>query len=186
LINTSAVQTFKLLENLLEWAKSQQGNFSYNPETIELRELLEEECNLLSDTARRKNIELKCFSEVEISVYADRNMLRTVLRNLISNAVKFTHRNGTIEVRAFADNIKAEISVLDDGIGMTKETIKKLFRIDFNLSTRGTENEKGTGLGLFLCKEFVEKNGGTIWVESEPGKGSEFKFVLPAIVKNSL
>jgi signal transduction histidine kinase len=110
---------------------------------------------------------------------ADKNMIRTILRNLITNAVKFTHKNGQVQVNAINYNDNIEISVSDNGIGMSKETIAKLFRIDANLSTRGTENEKGTGLGLFLCKEFAEKHNGNIWVESEEGKGSTFKFLLP-------
>jgi signal transduction histidine kinase len=107
-------------------------------------------------------------------------MLKTILRNLISNAIKFTRRNGKVEVKALINNNNVEIAVSDNGIGMTNETMSKLFRIDASISTRGTENEKGTGLGLFLCKEFVEKHGGKIWVESETGKGSIFKFVLPS------
>jgi signal transduction histidine kinase len=108
-------------------------------------------------------------------------MIKTVLRNLISNAIKFTHKNGKVEVKAMPENKNIVISVSDNGIGMTKETIAKLFRIDANLTTHGTEDEKGTGLGLFLCKEFVEKHGGRIWVESEAGRGSTFKFLLPSI-----
>ena len=109
-------------------------------------------------------------------------MIKTILRNLISNAIKFTHKNGKVEVTARIDNKHVEISVSDNGIGMTKETMSKLFRLDGNLSTPGTENEKGTGLGLFLCKEFVDKHGGKIWAESRSGNGSVFKFVLPSSV----
>jgi signal transduction histidine kinase len=112
---------------------------------------------------------------------ADKNMIKTIVRNLISNAIKFTRRNGKVEVKALIYNRHVEISVSDSGIGMTKESIAKLFRLDGNPSTRGTENEKGTGLGLFLCKEFIEKHGGKIWVESEPGKGSVFRFNLPLV-----
>jgi two-component system, sensor histidine kinase and response regulator len=106
-------------------------------------------------------------------------MIRTILRNLISNALKFTHKNGHVKVKAITYNNCVEIAVSDDGIGITNETMAKLFRIDANLTTRGTENERGTGLGLFLCKEFVEKHGGKIWAESEEGKGSTFKFLIP-------
>jgi signal transduction histidine kinase len=119
-----------------------------------------------------------------MTIMADKNMIKTILRNLISNAIKFTHKNGRVEVMAAVDTKEVEISVQDNGIGMSKETMAKLFRLDGNLSTRGTENEKGTGLGLFLCKEFVEKHGGKIWVESEQGKGSIFKIVLPVDVKH--
>jgi signal transduction histidine kinase len=107
-------------------------------------------------------------------------MIKTILRNLISNAIKFTCRNGKVEVSSVLENNIAEISVADTGIGMDEDTFAKLFRIDANLSTRGTENEKGTGLGLFLCKEFVERHGGRIWAESKKGRGSVFRFVIPA------
>ena len=180
MINTSAVQTLRLLENLLEWAKSQTGKILFNPIPINLSGLFNEEFSMLNDMATGKNIELKSSFPDDLTVLADKNMLKTILRNLISNAIKFTHKNGKVEVKAIIDNKQVEISVSDSGIGMTKETMAKLFRIDANLSTRGTENEKGTGLGLFLCKEFVEKHGGKIWVESESGKGSIFKFVLPS------
>jgi signal transduction histidine kinase len=180
MINISAVQTLRLLENLLEWAKSQTGKILFNPIPINLSELFNEEFIMLNDMSTGKNIELKSSFPDDLTVIADKNMLKTILRNLISNAIKFTHKNGKVEVKAIIDNKQVEISVSDSGIGMTKETMAKLFRIDANLVTRGTENEKGTGLGLFLCKEFVEKHGGKIWVESESGKGSVFKFVLPS------
>jgi signal transduction histidine kinase len=110
---------------------------------------------------------------------ADENMIRTVIRNLISNAIKFTPKNGTVKVAARALDDQISISVSDTGIGMTEEAIEKLFKIETSFTSRGTENEKGTGLGLLLCKEFVEKHGGTIRVESEPGKGSRFQFSIP-------
>jgi signal transduction histidine kinase len=179
-INISAVQTLRLLENLLEWANSQTGKILFNPAQIKLNEILNEEFSTLNDLAARKNIELNSYIPDNQTIIADKNMIKTILRNLITNAIKFTHKNGKVEVRAIIDNENVEISVSDNGIGMKEETIAKLFRIDANLTTRGTENEKGTGLGLFLCKEFVEKHGGKIWVESVPGKGSIFKFNLPS------
>jgi len=179
LINTSAIQTYRLLENLLEWANSQRGKITFNPVPINLMEILNEEFIVLNDIAIMKNIELKSSFPYDIIIKADNDMIKTILRNLISNAIKFTHKNGMVEVRAMLEDRNVEISVSDNGIGMTNETMAKLFRIDANLSTRGTENEKGTGLGLFLCKEFVEKHGGKIWVESESGKGSTFKFLIP-------
>jgi Signal transduction histidine kinase len=186
LINISAVQTFRLLENLLEWANSQTGKILFNPVSINLMELFNEEFSMLSDMAAGKNIEIKNFFPDNLTIIADKNMIKTVLRNLISNAIKFTHKNGKVEVKAMIANKHVEISVSDSGIGMTKETIAKLWRIDTNLSTRGTENEEGTGLGLFLCKEFVKKHDGKIWVESEPGKGSTFKFILPLDISHSV
>jgi signal transduction histidine kinase len=179
MINTSAVQTFRLLENLLEWAKAQRGKLTFNPEQLDLKALLEEEIKILSDMAKPKNIALECSIPENLKIVADQNMIKTIIRNLISNAIKFTHRNGKVEVMVKAENQYVNISVADTGIGMTKEIISKLFRIDSDLSTPGTENERGTGLGLFLCKEFVEKHGGKIWAESEEGKGSTLKFLIP-------
>jgi signal transduction histidine kinase len=186
LINNSAVQTLRLLENLLEWANSQSGKILFKPVPLKLSELLNEEFSILNDMATGKNIELKSSVTDNLTIIADKNMIKTILRNLISNAIKFTHKNGKVEVKAIIDNKQVEISVSDSGIGMTKETMAKLFRIDANLSTCGTENEKGTGLGLFLCKEFIEKHGGKICVESESGKGSIFKFFLPLDINPSV
>jgi signal transduction histidine kinase len=180
LINVSAVQTLKLLENLLEWAKSQNGKIPFNPEQLKVNELIEEEFLVLKEMANEKNIELKYLNKSQIIVLADRNMIKTVLRNLISNAIKFTHRNGQVEVKASVNSDMVGISVIDNGIGMSEVTKAELFKIDASVSTPGTENEKGTGLGLFLCKEFVEKHGGKIWAESQQGKGSIFIFMLPS------
>jgi signal transduction histidine kinase len=181
MIKSSAVQTFRLLENLLEWANSQTRKISYNPSDVDLGKLLNEDFNILNDMANRKNIDLKILIPENLLIKADKNMIKTVLRNMISNAIKFTPKSGKVEVTATISKKQVEISVSDNGIGMTTEIIAKLFRIDAKLSTRGTENEKGTGLGLFLCKEFVEKHGGRILVSSEPGSGSVFRIVLPVI-----
>jgi signal transduction histidine kinase len=185
LINVSAVQTLKLLENLLEWANSQNGKIPFNPQQLLVNELIEEEFVILKEMANEKKIELKCSIPSHLIVLADKNMLKTVLRNLISNAIKFTYRNGEVEVKASVNNDMVEIAVRDNGIGMSEVTKAELFKIDNNASTPGTENEKGTGLGLFLCKEFVEKHGGKIWAESEPGKGSVFLFKLPSFAATS-
>jgi signal transduction histidine kinase/ligand-binding sensor domain-containing protein len=182
-IYSSTIQTLRLLENLLEWANSQRGKISFNPVPIKLRDIFDEEFMVLNEMAIRKNIELKSLFADNLTIIADKDMIKTILRNLISNAIKFSYRNGKVEVKAFIDNNKVEIAVSDNGIGISKETMAKLFRIDSNLSTIGTENEKGTGLGLFLCKEFVEKHNGEIWAESESGKGSVFKLILPSGIK---
>jgi signal transduction histidine kinase len=174
-----------LLENLLEWANSQRGKISFNPIPLNLNEIFKEEFKMLDEMAGRKYIKLNSRFTDDLTIVADKNMIKTILRNLISNAIKFTNKNGKVEVTATSDNKQVMISVSDSGIGMTKETMAKLFRIDSNLSTHGTENEKGTGLGLILCKEFVEKHGGKIWVESESGKGSIFRFTLPMNKKSS-
>ena len=179
LINNSAIQTLRLLENLLQWANSQRGKILFDPTPVSLSELFNEESGMLNDMASRKGIELKSSLGNDLTITADRNMIKTILRNLISNAIKYTHKNGKVEVKAIFKDSRAVISVSDNGIGMTKETMAKLFRIDADLFTPGTENEKGTGLGLLLCKEFVKKHNGKIWVESELGKGSIFSFSLP-------
>jgi signal transduction histidine kinase len=179
LINSSAVQTYRLLENLLEWANSQRGKMPFDPVTVNVSRLFSEEILVLKEIAISKNITLKSSIPDNLTIMADENMIKTILRNLISNAIKFTNKNGSVITGASVTDNNVEISVCDNGIGMTKETIAKLFRLDANLSTRGTENEKGTGLGLILCKEFVEKHGGKIWAESIPGNGSTFKFILP-------
>jgi signal transduction histidine kinase/ligand-binding sensor domain-containing protein len=179
MINTAAVQTLRLLENLLEWANSQRGKLSFTPLPFYLNELILDEFAMLDDMAMSKNISLESFLDDKLTIVGDKNMIRTVLRNLITNAVKYTHKNGQVQVKAVTCGVNVEIAVSDSGIGMTEDTMSKLFRLDGNLSTRGTENERGTGLGLFLCKEFIEKHNGKIWAESELGKGSTFKILLP-------
>jgi len=179
MINISAVQTLRLLENLLSWANSQRGKIIFTPERLNLSELVNEEVLTVIDFAAGKNIEIICSCSDNLFIIADRNMIKTIIRNLISNAIKFTQRNGRVEVSVKTELKNVEISVSDTGIGMSKETISKLFRIDGNLSTPGTEQEKGTGLGLILCKEFVTRHNGRIWVDSEPGNGSTVKILLP-------
>jgi signal transduction histidine kinase len=186
MINSSSVQTFRLLENLLEWAGSQRGNISLTPEKTCVSELIYEELAMIGDMAGRKKIEIVCLVPDAIYITTDKNMLRTIMRNLITNAVKFTHKNGRITIKARDIKNHLELSVSDNGIGMTEEIISKLFRIDSNLSTMGTDDEKGTGLGLVLCKEFVGKLGGSIWAESEEGNGSTFKVTLPVDFKKPM
>ena len=181
MINTAAVQTLRLLENLLEWANSQRGKLIFTPAPVNLYELVKDEFELSEEMAIGKNIELSSQIDESLIIVADKNMIRTILRNLITNAIKFTHRDGKVVVSARIWNKHVEVSVSDSGIGMSQETMSKLFRLDANLSTRGTENEKGTGLGLFLCKEFVEKHGGKIWAVSEKDNGSVFIFTLPVV-----
>jgi signal transduction histidine kinase/ligand-binding sensor domain-containing protein len=180
MIHESAVKTLALLENLLEWAKSKSGKISFKPVNVILSDVIKEELYVLNDIGSTKNIEIKLYVSADIEVYADRNMLKTILRNLMSNSIKFTPKNGKVEINAKAVNNTVEISIADNGVGMSQETVAKLFRIDSNLSTPGTENEKGTGLGLLLSKEFMEKHKGKISVESEPGKGSIFRLFFPA------
>jgi len=180
IIHHNLKNTYKLLENLLLWARSQRGVVDFKPETLNLYLLLGETTGLLEQASKNKNINIENKIPVDINVYADKNMLSTILRNLISNAIKFTHKNGTIEIGYQAGKKHTqEIYVKDTGLGVPKENLNSIFEISENISTKGTEGEIGTGLGLILCKEFVEKHGGTIWVETEIGKGSKFIFTIP-------
>lgn len=179
IINSSAKNTLVLLDNLLNWAKSQTGQIKFNPKKTNLSSTIQEILEAFISTAKIKNISLKYIQSNDIEVYIDQNMLKTVLRNLISNSIKFTNLNGKITVYAVQNQNDVEITVSDNGIGMAKETKNKLFKIDTNITTPGTASETGSGLGLILCKEFIEKQGGKIWVESELGKGSNFKFTFP-------
>ena len=179
IINASAKNTLVLLDNLLNWAKSQTGQINFKPEKVVLSPIIQEVFELSNSSAQNKNIVLNYIQSEEIVVLADSNMIKTVLRNLISNAIKFTNSNGKIDVYALQNDKFIEIAVSDNGVGMNEETRNKLFSIETNETTLGTANEKGSGLGLLLCKEFVEKHGGKIWIESEEGKGSIFYFTLP-------
>ena len=163
----------------MQWSRAQTGYISYSPVSIKLKDIIEETINLLLSDAQQKNITLESTVIAEIMVYADENMLKTILRNLIANAIKFTPNNGRIYIEAGNRKSEVEVIVGDTGVGISKEDIDKLFRIDTVFTTLGTADEKGTGLGLLLCKEFVEKHGGKIWIDSIEGKGSEFKFTLP-------
>jgi signal transduction histidine kinase len=175
----SVQKQFKLLTNLLDWARLQNENFVINPKTVLLYEKLDRVIGLLSLTAKEKGIELRNNLEQDLKVKADLNMLSLVLRNLISNSIKFTDMNGYVEVSADKKGKFVEITVADNGIGIPKDDLEKLFKDDVRYSTEGTKQEKGTGLGLLMCKEIIDKHGGKIWVESEMGKGSKFIFTLP-------
>lgn len=170
---------FALLENLLEWSRSQTGNIEFVAEKFDLAMVLEENKELLQAQAKQKGISLNCYPVDNLIIRAHRNSINTVVRNLISNAIKFTQPDGRIDVQTRRTANEVVVSVSDTGVGMSPGIVEKLFRIDSKHSTKGTANEKGTGLGLILCKEFVEKNGGRIWVNSEEGKGSVFSFALP-------
>jgi len=173
---------YNLLENLLQWAKSQTGRIDIKIEKTDIFELVNDNLNLLKGRADSKNIKLT--SNVDIGLYAsiDKNMIRTVLRNLISNAIKYTHKNGEVGLRATVNGNFIYVSVFDTGVGIPKENLDKIFKIDTNISTQGTDDETGTGLGLIIAQEFVEQNGGEISVSSQEGKGSEFTLKLPAYI----
>lgn len=179
-INESSTRGFKLLENLLEWARVQTGTIRFEKESFSFSNLVEENFGLIKKNAEAKNIKLINNISGNFTFVADKNMINTVLRNLLSNAVKFTDSNGTIEIGNNTKQSKVhEIYIKDNGIGIEKVNFNKLFKIDTDYSSLKTKEKKGTGLGLILCKEFIEKHNGEIWFESEPGKGSTFYFTIP-------
>ncbi len=178
IILKSSQRAMDLLTNLMDWARSQTGRIAFKPENLDICALIGDVVALLSDTARQKGIVLSRKLDPDIFVYADRAMMATVLRNLMSNAIKFTYPGGVIVVSAESNQDNLTVSVADSGIGLSKKRIDQLFRIEESYSTTGTNKETGTGLGLILCKEFVEKHGGRIWAESIEGKGSTFHFTL--------
>jgi len=179
-INTTAEQTLTLLDNLLAWAKTQTGQIDFKPENLQVGSIIQEIIGLVNSAATIKNITLNNSVTDDIIAYGDLNMLGTVLRNLIQNAIKFTNSGGTVDIHADSQQNQIVLSITDNGVGMSNETQNNLFRIETTVITNGTENERGSGLGLILCKEFVEKHGGKIWVESEVGKGSKFEFFIPS------
>ncbi|MEI7828166.1 MAG: PAS domain S-box protein [Prolixibacteraceae bacterium] len=185
ILKNSAKSTFNLLETLLNWAIIQTGNLVFKPELFNLTNCLAGVVESFSPTSLSKNITLHYELGDDIFSFADANMIQTVFRNLIGNAIKYTFRGGTIKVTAIDLGSKIEITITDNGVGMDEETRMNLFLQNKTSSKYGTENEKGTGLGLVLCKEFIEKHGGHIRVESEKGKGSSFIFDIPKIQSQS-
>jgi signal transduction histidine kinase len=179
-LNKSLKILYELLENLLTWARSQTNRLTLQPEKLDIRQLIEDNISLLSKTAKNKEIRIEHIAFENVTAWADKNTVNTVIRNLLSNALKFTPRGGSVTIFANAYKDGVEIGIRDTGVGMSPEQIKKVFDISTKHSTPGTEQEKGTGLGLILCREFVEKNGGQLHIESVEGKGSTFRFTLPA------
>jgi len=163
----------------LEWSRSQTGRIELKPENIDLYKLVEENVNLLIGIAENKGIELVNIVKSNTTAFADQNMINTVIRNLVNNALKYTSKGGRVTISSNITDGEAELIVSDTGVGIMDENIGKLFRIDVNYSTPGTDEESGTGLGLILCKEFVEKNKGRIEIKSTFGKGSDFSIRLP-------
>lgn len=179
MLSNASRHGYALLENLLAWAKSQTGGIKFEPRKINFKHSVANNIREVEDHAIEKNISIKNEIPDDLVIYADGNLLSVVFRNLITNAIKFTHNAGTIIITAKVENGLVEVAVIDTGIGIPKEHQYKLFRIDANFSRVGTANEASTSLGLILCKEFIEKHKGRIWVESEANKGSEFRFTLP-------
>ena len=181
----SSNKAMDLLTNLMTWAQSQTGRMEYNPEYFEMTTFIKEATLLLNGIAEQKSIVIENKIATNTQIYADKEMINTVLRNLISNALKFTTTGGKITIST--EHIKNELTVTisDNGVGISKDRINKIFNITENYSTPGTQKETGTGLGLILCKEFIEKNNGRIWVKSMVGIGSSFSFSLPTIVETA-
>lgn len=178
----SATNLFKLLENLLQWSQMEQGLIPFNPGAFRLLSFAEDSLTTEIQAAENKEIKVTFDIPMDIYVLADTKMLRSILSNLSYNAIKFTPKGGNIIISArYSDVDRVEISIKDSGIGMNKEMQDKLFQLSEQISRQGTDGELSTGLGLFLCKEFIEKHNGTIWAESEEGKGSTFNFTIPSI-----
>lgn len=178
-INELSLNTYKLLSNLLDWSRLQTGMISYTPSKVQLEKELASVVSLFGHLAQNKNISLEYSFDKPYFITADRNMLSTIFRNLISNSIKFTKEGGSVKITFKEREDFTQISVSDTGVGMGKEKIDSLFKIDQKISTKGTANEEGTGLGLLLCKEMIEKQNGTIWAESQPGTGTTFYLTLP-------
>ncbi len=173
-------QTFNMLENILVWSRSQTGGIPFAPRGVNLSGLLAENIRLYGPTARAKSISLEMANDAAgLKVFADPDMVQTVIRNLVTNAIKFTPEKGKVTIGTIDDEEeKVTVFVRDNGVGIDPDKTSNLFHIDNSFTTRGTNDEKGTGLGLTVCREFIEKNGGEIWADSTPGKGSTFYFTL--------
>lgn len=178
-LHTASQSTFSLVENLLTWSRIQQGKVEMNKKKIDIADLIENGILANQSSAKLKTINIINNINFHTAVWVDKFSIETVITNIIGNAIKFTPKNGNIDISANEKDEELIISIADTGIGMSQEQIQNLFRLDKNISTAGTNNETGTGLGLILCKEFIEQNDGRIWVESELGKGSLFCFSVP-------
>jgi len=178
-MSKSATNLYRLLENLLQWSQIQKGTIPFKKVAVQLSLLINESIDTIQESAKSKGIEITTDIPADLVVFADTDMLQTVIRNLVSNAVKFTAKGGKVSLSAKVDAIEnVEISIQDNGIGMSLAMVENLFRLDIKTNRPGTEGEPSSGLGLLLCKEFIEKHGGNIWIESEEGKGSVFHFTL--------
>lgn len=181
-IHHSTNNIFRLLQNLLEWSRSQTGRLIFTPREIELKLVVDNSVNVLRSLANQKNIRIEINLDQNLKLFADPQMIETVLRNLVNNAIKFTPENGQIKIEACQTDGQITVSVKDSGIGISAEDAQNLFKIDSTVKRKGTNNEDGSGLGLILCREFVAKNNGNIWVCSTAGEGSSFFFTVPSSV----
>lgn len=179
LINENATKTLKLLDNLLVWARAQTGKIAFNPIAQKLLPVVKQVAETMDSSLRFKNLQLTFKISSGLEIYADTNMLKTIIRNLLSNAIKYSFQNGIIRIEAISSGNATRIAISDNGIGMAEEIRSKLFKIDEHVSIPGTANEPGSGLGLILCKDFIERHSGNILVKSETGKGCLFNLVFP-------
>jgi PAS domain S-box-containing protein len=177
-IRDSADNAFKLLQNLLVWSRIQTGHVDYSPEVCNISLIVKETLALLKPQAITKNITISSSIDPSVQVFVDENMVKTIFRNLLSNAIKYTHSSGKVEVKVTEDHKAVLVEVIDDGIGMSPALVSRLFSIGESTERPGTANEMGTGLGLILCKEFLQKHGTSLSVQSDVGKGTTFSFVL--------
>ncbi|MCX6252541.1 MAG: hybrid sensor histidine kinase/response regulator [Bacteroidetes bacterium] len=184
-IKSSAENTFRLLQNLLDWSQTQTGKILFEPTQFFLNTITSEIYDLVKPSADNKNIRMEMNIPSSLQVFADKNMINTVIRNLLLNAIKFTRKGGFVKILAIKSGDEVEIGVVDNGVGISPEKLAKLFLIDANIASNGTAGEEGTGLGLILCKEFIEKNEGKIRVESQECVGTNFTFTLPAFYKSN-
>lgn len=179
-IQTLSANTLALLEDLLNWAQSQSGLLNYHPQYFNVSQQIDQAKESLKDLAIQKNITLTVLMQHDVQAYGDTKLFQTIIRNLISNAIKFTQEGGIITIKNQTEAASIQITVADNGVGIEPERIPDLFHVEKNYSTPGTANETGTGMGLPLCKEFVTKMGGEIWIESQPGKGTYINFTIPS------
>ena len=179
IVNNSAKGAFNLLNDILLWTRSQSGAIPFEPKIFNLKSSIEEVTEFLKPNANTKNITINIDESDKTVVFADVDMLNTILRNLISNAIKFTDLGGIVNISSERTESDILVTISDNGIGIAPNILPRLFDTTKLYSTRGTANEKGTGFGLMLCKKFVEEHGGEIWAESKLGRGSKFKFTLP-------
>jgi signal transduction histidine kinase len=178
-IYESSQKLFNLLQNLLQWSKSQLGNIKYSPTKVNIKEIVSDVILLLEMTSKDKQITITNNINDNTTAFADKNIVSLVIRNLISNAIKFSYTKGDIYIYSETNKNNIIVAVEDYGEGIKEENLPKLFDIGLSYSTKGTANEEGTGLGLVLCKELIENSGGKIWVDKNKEKSSIFKFSLP-------
>jgi len=181
IVHQSTKRILNLLQNLLVWSRMQNGKMKYTPKSVRIDELVSDTMMIIAPIAQNKEIKLDWNVNSDIIATIDPNMIGSVLQNLVTNAIKFTEKGGSVLVKAYTESNLLNFSVTDTGVGMDENQLNKLFKIDKNSSSRGTDDEVGSGLGLIICKEFIEAHQGKIWVESTPGKGSNFSFSIPII-----